>query len=105
MSPRAQTQVLNADAMIGMRPVRFLFPDWSVGFARPWIVRRDSDGTIIIEHAGEVDGHSAKIMFTPTHGIGVAVTANLGQDAAEKVADSLFERALALARAQPKPKS
>lgn len=104
MSPRKSPQVLDPDAMIGMRPVRFLFPDWSVGFARPWIVRRDAEGTVIIEHGGEVDGHSAKIMFTPTHGVGVAVTANLGQDGAEEVANALFERAVALARTQPKPK-
>lgn len=103
MNPRKQPQVLNPDAVIGMRPVRFLFPDWSVGFARPWIVRRDAAGTIILEHAGEVDGHSAKIMFTPTHGVGVAVTADLGQDGAEKIADALFARAVALAKVQPKP--
>lgn len=103
MSPRGQPHVLNADAIIGMRMVRFLFPDWSVGFARPWIERRDGDGTVIIEHAGEVDGQSAKIMFSPTLGVGVAVTANLGQDGAEKIANAVFKRAAALARAQPKP--
>ena len=103
MNPRSQPQVLNADAMIGMRPVRFLFPDWSVGFARPWIVRREDDGTVIIEHGGEVDGHSAMIMFAPSLGIGVAVTANLGQDGAESVAKPLLERALAAAKAQVKP--
>lgn len=104
MGPRNQPQVLNPEATIGMRLVRFLFPDWSVGFARPWIERREADGTVIIEHAGEVDGHSAKIMFTPTHGIGVVATANLGQDGAEKVADAMFKRAIAVARSQPKPK-
>lgn len=102
MNPRAYPQVLNADATLGMRTVRIMFPDWSVGFARPWIEHRNKDDTLIIEHAGEVDGHSAIIMFSPADGVGVAVTANLGQDGAESVAKAVFPHALAAARATKK---
>jgi CubicO group peptidase (beta-lactamase class C family) len=102
MNPRGRSDVLDADAMVGMRTVRIVFPDWRVGFGRPWIERREADGTLIIEHGGEVDGHSAIIAFAPAQGVGVAVTANLGQTAAERVARPLLARAIAAARGQPK---
>lgn len=104
LNPRAFPNVLDPRATIGMRAARFMFPDWQVGFARPWIEHREKDGALVIEHGGEVDGHSAMIMFAPSLGVGVAVTANLGQDGAESVAKPVFARALAAARAQPKPK-
>jgi CubicO group peptidase (beta-lactamase class C family) len=105
MNPRAYPQILNADATVGMRAIRFMFPDWSVGFARPWIEHRQKDGTLIIEHAGEVDGQSAMIMFSPSDQIGVAVTANLGQDGAESVAKAVFPHLLAAARSRTKKES
>ncbi len=104
LNPRAFPSVLDPRATIAMRATRFMFPDWSVGFGRPWIERREDDGTLVIEHGGEVDGHSAMIMFAPSLGVGVVATANLGQDGAEAIAKPLFARALAAARAQPKPK-
>ena len=104
LNPRAYPNILDPRATISMRAARFMFPDWSVGFGRPWIERREKDGTLIIEHGGEVDGHSAMIMFAPALGVGVVVTANLGQDGAEAIAKPLFARALAAAHAQPKPK-
>jgi CubicO group peptidase (beta-lactamase class C family) len=105
LNPRGFPNVLDPQATIGMRTVRIMFPDWKIGFGRPWIEHRDADGTLIVEHAGEVDGHSAMIMFAPAFGIGVAVTANLGQDGAESIAKPVFKRALEVARAQAKPKS
>ena len=102
MNPRSSPNLLNADAVIAMRAVRFVFPDWRLGFGRPWIERRQADGTIVIEHGGEVDGHSAIIMFSPAQGVGVAATANLGQSGAEEVAKPIFARLLALARSRPK---
>jgi CubicO group peptidase (beta-lactamase class C family) len=104
MDPRAYPQVLNPDATIAMRTVRLMFPNWKIGVGRPWLERREDDGTLIIEHAGEVDGHSAIIMFSPKDGVGVAATANLGQDGAESLAKAVFPHLLAAARAQAKTK-
>ena len=104
LKPRDFPNVLNPGATMGMRTARIMFPDWKVGFGRPWFERRDTDGTLIIQHGGEVDGHSAVIMLAPALGVGIAVTANLGQDGAESIAKAVFARARTAARAKSEPK-
>jgi D-alanyl-D-alanine-carboxypeptidase/D-alanyl-D-alanine-endopeptidase len=104
MNPAGWPTVLNARAVAGLRTIRILFPDWRVGVGRPWFERRDADGTVTVEHGGEVDGHSAMMMFSPAQGVGVAVLANMGQSAAEDIARPLLSRAVAAARARAPPK-
>lgn len=76
--PEGRTDVLDADGIQSLRAVRTLGSSWQAGGGRGWLVVRDPDGTITIEHSGEVDGHSSYIGFSPDNGVGVAVAANLG---------------------------
>ena len=98
MKPAAQPSVLDAEAIFDMRTVRAILPDWRLAVGRPWFERRAADGTLTIEHGGEVDGHSAIIIFSPSRSVGVVVLANIGQTGAEEIALPVLSRALAAAR-------
>lgn len=98
IAPQAQPDVLDAEAIESLRPVRTLGASWQAGGGRGWLVVRDTDGTVILEHSGEVDGHSSYIGFCPDHKVGVAVTANLGGSSARRIGLPLLARAVAQAR-------
>lgn len=96
--PEGRTDVLDTDGIQSLRSVRTLGSSWQAGGGRGWLVVRDSDGTITIEHSGEVDGHSSYIGFSPDSGVGVAVAANLGGSSAREIALPLLTRAVVHAR-------
>lgn len=105
MNPASRPGILNARAISEMRTIRIMFPDWRIGVGRPWFERRDADGTLTVEHGGEVDGHSAMMMFSPGQNVGVVVLANMGQSAAEDIARPLLARIVAAARLQTSTRS
>jgi serine-type D-Ala-D-Ala carboxypeptidase/endopeptidase len=96
--PERRTDVLDAAGIQSLRTVRTLGSNWQVGGSRGWLVVRDPDGTVTIEHSGEVDGHSSYIGFSPDYGVGVAVAANLGGSSAREVALPLLSRTVAQTR-------
>jgi CubicO group peptidase (beta-lactamase class C family) len=96
--PEGRADVLDADGIQSLRAVRTLGSSWQAGGGRGWLVVRDADGTITIEHSGEVDGHSSYIGFSPDSGVGVAVAANLGGSTAREIALPLLTRAVVQAR-------
>ncbi len=100
--PDRRPDILDAAEVLSLRDVRVLLPSWNAGGGRGWLVVRDPiDGSITLEHSGEVDGHSSYIGFSPATGVGVAVTANLGGPSARRIALPVLARANGLARARP----
>lgn len=98
--PDSRADVLDAAAMQSLRAVRTLGSSWQAGGGRGWLVIRDPDGTITLEHSGEVDGHSSYIGFSPDTYVGIAVAANLGGSSAREIALPLLARVVAQARQQ-----
>lgn len=96
--PDSRTDVLDAAGIQSLRAVRTLGSSWQAGGGRGWLVVRDPDGTITLEHSGEVDGHSSYIGFSPENQVGVAVAANLGGSSAREIALPLLARTVAQAR-------
>jgi CubicO group peptidase (beta-lactamase class C family) len=96
--PEGRADILDADGILSLRAVRTLGSNWQAGGARGWLVVRDPDGTITIEHSGEVDGHSSYMGFSPDNGVGVAVAANLGGSSAREIALPVLTRAVVQAR-------
>lgn len=96
--PEGRTDVLDAAGIQSLRAVRALGSSWQAGGGRGWLVVRDPDGTITIEHSGEVDGHSSYIGFSADNGVGVAVAANLGGSSAREIALPILTRAVVQAR-------
>jgi CubicO group peptidase (beta-lactamase class C family) len=90
--PDSRTDVLDAAGIQSLRAVRTLGSAWQAGGGRGWLVIRDPDGTITLEHSGEVDGHSSYIGFSPENRVGVAVAANLGGSSAREIALPLLAR-------------
>lgn len=99
--PDGRPDILDPAEALSLRDIRVLLPNWNAGGGRSWLVVRDrGDGSITIEHSGEVDGHSSYIGFSPATGIGVAVTANLGGPSARRIALPVLARVNGLARAR-----
>ncbi|GFE83494.1 hypothetical protein GCM10011487_54940 [Steroidobacter agaridevorans] len=98
IEPESRGEVLDAAGMQSLRAVRTLGSSWQAGGGRGWLVIRDPDGTITLEHSGEVDGHSSYIGFSPDTDVGVAVAANLGGSSAREIALPLLARIVAQAR-------
>lgn len=89
--------MLDAAGIQSLRAVRTLGSTWQAGGGR--LVIRDPDGTITLEHSGEVDGHSSYIGFSPDNRVGVAVAANLGGSSAREIALPLLARMVTQAAA------
>lgn len=98
IKPKGREDVLDAAGMQSLRAVRTLGSSWQAGGGRGWLIIRDADGTITLEHSGEVDGHSSYIGFSPDTYVGVAVAANLGGSSAREIALPLLARIVAQAR-------
>jgi CubicO group peptidase (beta-lactamase class C family) len=96
--PEQRGDMLDAAEIQALRAARTVGASWQAGSARGWIVIRESDGTIVIEKDGEVDGHSSYMGFSPENNVGVAVAANLGGSSSRAIALPLLKRVVAEAR-------
>ena len=59
---------------------------WNYGMALGWWVQRHEEFENLVAHGGEVDGHSAFVVFSPDHAVGVIVLSIVGADTAETIA-------------------
>lgn len=97
--PKPHTDAPDPAEVRALRDVRVLLPSWGAGGGRAWLVVRDrEDGTITLEHSGEVDGHSSYVGFSPTTEIGIAVMANLGESSARRIALAALKHAMRIKR-------
>lgn len=92
---RAETGAgISAQSLISQRVAQIMSPDWRTSFGLGWSVWRDIDGSVIVWHEGELDGHSALIAFSPATEVGVVVLMNLGGTAAPDAGYRLFQQAI-----------
>lgn len=71
--------------------------DMALGWFRE---TRIDDGTVILQHTGEVDGHTSGLYLDPDAGVGIVILQNLGGDVGAQGIDQIGHWLLALAAAE-----